>query len=68
MVARPVLWTAMARPNTALPIEVIEVHPGARQPLGITPPLPIGDRFCGLRDSKRADPSGFELRFAQALA
>lgn len=65
MAARPVLWTAMARPRTALPIEV---HAGARQPLGITPLLPIGDRFCGLRDFKRADPSGFELRFAQALA
>jgi hypothetical protein len=29
---------------------------------------PIGDRFYGLRDFTLADPSGFEIRFAQALA
>jgi catechol 2,3-dioxygenase-like lactoylglutathione lyase family enzyme len=36
--------------------------------LGITPMHPIGDRFYGLRDFTLADPSGFEIRFAQALA
>ena len=35
--------------------------------LGLTPVHPIGDRFYGLRDFKLADPSGFEIRFAQAL-
>jgi len=54
----------MARPRRARPIEV---GAGARQPLGITPLLPIGDRFDG-RDFELADRSGFELRFAQALA
>jgi len=54
----------MARPRTALPIEV---GAGARQPLDITPLLPI-DRFHGHRDLKLAKPSGSELRFAQALA
>jgi catechol 2,3-dioxygenase-like lactoylglutathione lyase family enzyme len=36
--------------------------------LGITPMHPIGDRFYGLRDFTLADPSGFEIRFAQALS
>jgi catechol 2,3-dioxygenase-like lactoylglutathione lyase family enzyme len=36
--------------------------------LGIRPVHPIGDRFYGLRDFTLADPSGFEIRFAQALA
>ena len=65
MATRPVLCTAMARPRRALPIEV---GTGAWQPLDITPLLPIGDRFHGRRDFKLADPSVFELRFAQALA
>jgi catechol 2,3-dioxygenase-like lactoylglutathione lyase family enzyme len=36
--------------------------------LGITPMHPICDRFYGLRDFTLADPSGFEIRFAQALS
>lgn len=36
--------------------------------LGIAPAHPIGDREYGLRDFKIADPSGFEIRFAQPLA
>jgi hypothetical protein len=55
----------MARPHTALPIEV---GTGAWQPLDVTPLLPIGDRFHGRRDFKLADPWVFELRFVQALA
>lgn len=35
--------------------------------LGITPSDAIGDRFYGLRDFKISDPSGFEIRFAQAM-
>ena len=35
--------------------------------LGYTPGNPIGDREYGLRDFTVADPSGFEIRFAQAL-
>lgn len=34
--------------------------------LGITPAHAIGDRFYGLRDFKLSDPSGFDIRFAQA--
>src|SRR3546814_8625017 len=36
------------------------------QALGISPAHAIGDRFYGLRDFKLSDPSGFEIRFAQA--
>lgn len=36
--------------------------------LGIVPVHAIGNRFYGLRDFTLADPSGFEIRFAQALA
>lgn len=36
--------------------------------LGIAPVHAIGDRFHGLRDFTVADPSGFQIRFAQALA
>jgi catechol 2,3-dioxygenase-like lactoylglutathione lyase family enzyme len=36
--------------------------------LGVAPAHPIGDRSYGLRDFVLADPSGFEIRFAQALA
>ena len=35
--------------------------------LGIAPVHPIDDRDYGLRDFKIADPSGFEIRFAQAI-
>ncbi len=36
--------------------------------LGLAPTQPVGDRDYGLRDFRLADPSGFELRFAQPLA
>lgn len=36
--------------------------------LGIAPVHPIGDRPYGLRDFVVADPSGFEIRFAQSLS
>ncbi|MDN5782356.1 MAG: VOC family protein [Luteimonas sp.] len=36
--------------------------------LGIEPSHPVADRGYGLRDFVLADPSGFEIRFAQALA
>ncbi|HVI60177.1 MAG TPA: VOC family protein [Luteimonas sp.] len=36
--------------------------------LGVAPAHPIGDRYYGLRDFTLADPSGFEIRFAQPLA
>src|SRR3546814_9111737 len=35
--------------------------------LGISPTHAIGSRFYGLRDFTLADPSGFEIRFSQAL-
>lgn len=38
------------------------------QKQGITTVDAIGDRFYGLRDFKVSDPSGFEIRFAQATA
>ncbi|HZW18848.1 MAG TPA: VOC family protein [Luteimonas sp.] len=38
------------------------------QKLGIATVDAIGDRFYGLRDFKLSDPSGFEIRFAQATA
>ncbi|MHB8912791.1 MAG: VOC family protein [Lysobacter sp.] len=36
--------------------------------LGLSIRHPIGDRFYGLRDFVLADPSGFEIRFAQRIA
>lgn len=54
--------------NLRIMVEDVEVVWRRALALGITPLHPIDDRFYGLRDFKLADPAGFELRFAQALA
>ena len=56
-------WT-----NLRIMIDDVEAVWKRTLALGITPVHPIGDRFYGLRDFKLADPSGFEIRFAQALS
>jgi catechol 2,3-dioxygenase-like lactoylglutathione lyase family enzyme len=63
--AAPVMarWT-----NLRIMVDDVEAVWKRALALGLSPAHPIGDRFYGLRDFTLADPSGFEIRFAQAPA
>jgi catechol 2,3-dioxygenase-like lactoylglutathione lyase family enzyme len=63
--AAPVMarWT-----NLRIMVDDVEAVWKRALALGLAPAHPIGDRFYGLRDFTLADPSGFEIRFAQAPA
>src|SRR3546814_13902861 len=56
-------WT-----NLRIMVEDVDALWPRIRALGISPTHAIGNRFYGLRDFTLADPSGFEIRFAQALA
>ncbi len=56
-------WT-----NLRIMVEDVDALWIRARALGIVPVNAIGDRSYGLRDFTLADPSGFEIRFAQALA
>src|SRR3546814_15931019 len=56
-------WT-----NLRIMVEDVDALWHRIRALGISPTHAIGNRFYGLRDFTLADPSGFEIRFAQALA
>jgi catechol 2,3-dioxygenase-like lactoylglutathione lyase family enzyme len=63
--AAPVMarWT-----NLRIMVDDVEAVWKRALALGLAPAHPIGDRSYGLRDFTLADPSGFEIRFAQAPA
>src|SRR3546814_16726758 len=56
-------WT-----NLRIMVEDVDALWHRIRALGISPTHAIGNRFYGLRDFTLADPSGFALRFAEALA
>jgi catechol 2,3-dioxygenase-like lactoylglutathione lyase family enzyme len=56
-------WT-----NLRIMVDDVDAVLDRARSLDLAPVNPIGDRFYGLRDFTLADPSGFEIRFAQPLA
>ena len=55
-------WT-----NLRIVVDDVDAMLARIRMLGIEPAHPIDDRPYGLRDFVIADPSGFAIRFAQAL-
>ena len=55
-------WT-----NLRIVVDDVDAMLARIRMLGIEPAHPIGDQPYGLRDFVIADPSGFGIRFAQAL-